>query len=384
MRDYTFKSFYLSHRIEIIAIVLGLIASAFSYWFSLLCFLFLLITQARRIAGRGEPYILFVIGIYFFYFVDAYNNPDVSTHNVLWHSVLPVLAFLIGREIGNGVSNERALVYWLFVMMVSLSFNSIPITLYDVFRNGLVNPDRSLKILEGVQRAVTSRALDMAMALAGACCIFFLGTEFRKINEWFVAFSIIGLLCSFHYLSRTGVILFSVSLILGLIFSKKDMKTVLFIIIFVVVLYALSKTSLYTAYAEREIGENSLTEGGGRTVRWQWALEALLQHPHGYSFEDYGFYAHQLWLDMGREGGLVSALLMFIFSVLVLLKTIIISFRNKNLSTYIRCIILTFSIVFFLGAATEPINSGNQGLLWQYLIFCGMMTTSPEKRMVNS
>ena len=378
----TFKSFFRRNEKNILLWMLAIIFSTIEFWYSLL-FLVLSAAIGFKHYGKENKWAIVLIGfVYAIFLFFARRNPGVVFTNALWYTVLPFLAFLTGRNMGTKVMDDKTYLYWLFILMGCLTLTNFYITFIDVFKYGLINPERNLHVLdpEDAAQTITSRAMDLAMALSSICSVFYMRTRYQRESRWGVVFSVLALLCIAHYVSRTGIVILSLGLILGLVYQGRSSKTFLFLVLLVPLVYILMQTELFTLYAEREMDEDaSFATSGGRTVRWLMGLQMLLNSPGGYTYSD--FYAHNYWLDFGRDGGLISAVLLLIFNIAILIKAFSISLQKSKMSSYIRCITFTYVFICFVAAFSEPIHLGAPAFTWTYMALCGFISTEPHKRI---
>ena len=380
--EISFSSFFRKNEVTILLWMLAIIFSSVTFWYSMPCLVLLAARGFKRYGKEGKWAIVLIGLVYAIFLYYGRRNPGVVFTNALWYSVLPFLSFLIGRNMGTKVRDENTYLFWLFILMGCLTLTNFYITFFDIFKNGLINPERHLQVLsdEDEVRAVTSRTMDLVLALSSICSVFYLKSKHGSQSRWFVTFSILALLCIAHYVSRTGIVIFAFGLIIGLIYQGRGSKTFWFILLLIPVFYILMQTELFSIYAARETDEaSSFATSGGRTVDWLLGLQMLLENPGGYAYTD--FYAHNYWLDFGRDGGLISAVLLLIFDIAILIKAFRMSVSKSQVSSYVRCITFTYLFICFIAAFTEPIHSGAPGFTWTYLALCGMISTNPEKRM---
>lgn len=369
------KSFILKNKHDLILFLFAISFKAVSTWLSFLCILILLIRdiQRRRFLIKFDFTMLLLLCIFILFFFNAIRSGTVTIHNMLWYSVPSVFSFIIGRDIIKKSGNSMEILYWLFIFALFLALPHVPITLLDIFRTGLVNPERSISVIgsEDVQRAVTGRTVELSLAISGIAMLFVKDLQLKSLSKYFIALSIIAELCTLHFVSRTGVALLVIALVIGLLYKwKLSYKTFLFLCFAFALFYVLQNTSLFNVFAEREIEGSSISDAGGRTERWVMGFAMILANPNGYMIEDW--YAHNFWIDFGLDGGLVSFVMLILFSIVILIKSLMIQ-KIKLLPDSVRYILLLFSIIFVLTLFTEPVHTGATVYMYVYFMFSGMI-----------
>lgn len=319
------------------------------------------------------PSVILVMSLLSFAYIGVTSNL-VTLHNSIWYTVPSLFAFLIGKNICFKHNNQQYIYIWLFFMALFLAIPHIFVTFIDIFRTGLINPDRTLSLYdETTQRAVTARTVELSLAIAGIG-FYWVKDEKNNLNKnTFIILSIFAELCTLHYVSRTGIFLFLLSFIIGMIsFKRFSGKLLLTICIVIVLAFFLQDSVLFQLFADREQEGSNITDAGGRTERWALGLSMLLSNPLGYHIEDW--YAHNFWLDFGRDGGLISTILLTIFSLCVLFQ----SFKIRTLKVVnkkLRFIILLYSLVFIATLFSEPVHSGARMYMYMYFMFSGMVVS---------
>lgn len=343
---------------------------------TIICFFLLLIRNIdkKHIILGGLLFALLLLTMVSF----AYNgvsNELVTIHNAIWYTVPSVIAFLIGLNICNKIKDQRYLYLWFFMMAFVLALPHVIVTVADIMHTGLVNAERHLSVL-GVteeQRATTARTVELSLAISGIGMLLLKNKTQEKYIKLFIMLSVLAELCTLHYVSRTGVVLFLLAILIGIIALQKFSGKSLFIIISLLLLFWLFQdSSMFKVFADREIDGSNFADAGGRTERWTLGFSMLLASPNGYNIE--GWYAHNFWLDFGREGGLFAFYMLVIFSIYILITTIKIQ-RSKSLNINVKFCVLLFSIIFIATLFTEPVHSGARMFMYFYFMFSGMVVT---------
>ena len=338
-------------------------------------FFIILLAKCRKNHIRlfGDlPSLLFLASVLLYAYVSTLNG-FVTMHNIVWTTVPALLAFCIGRKMVYQLNSQKNILLWLLVMALFLALPHLFVTIIDIFSNGLVNPERTLSTLgddSDAQRSVTQRTVELSLAIAGIGVLFYSNRKEYPYAKMFILMSLIAELCSLHYVSRTGIVLFLIAIIIGIGLNKMSFKTVLLIGLIILMAYFLQDTALFNVFKGREsVSGSDFASAGGRTERWAMGFMMLMNNPMGYSID--GWYAHNFWLDFGREGGLWSFATLALFSLCILITSI--KLFTGRLDKPLRFAILLFSLIFIATLFTEPIHTGARAYMFLYFMFCGMI-----------
>lgn len=375
-QDYTVRQYLKEDSSLYLLLVAGIILKPIHPIITVICFFFILFF-GKTYSGTVKRFDIYSVVIILTFALFVYNGVttgNVTTNNAIWYSIPSILAFFIGRKLYSPYLNDDKLYLFLFMLSATLAIPHIPITIEDVLRNGLINPERTISILgDEVQRAVTGRTVELSLAISGIAALFITSTSniVLRTNKYFWIIAIIAEICTLHYVSRTGIVLFAISLFLGFWLNKRSSKqTFVVLAALLIVLILFNNSGIFSVFADREIENSSFGDAGGRTERWAMGWMLLFQNTNGYSIE--GWYAHNFWLDFGREGGLYSFLLLSLFSVAIFIKTIRI-YISSVVSKPLRMLILLFSLIFIAALFSEPVHSGSTVYMYAYFLFSGIV-----------
>lgn len=299
----------------------------------------------------------------------------------------PLFLYSLGRYYTRRWQNEDNFLLLMLLLAVSLGSTHIYITMIDIVKIGIVNPQRSLTILENeeIQRSTTQRTIELSLCSFGLSIIFFKPhNSFQKSAKgFFIVLGLLALLCYVHYISRTGLVLSVVALLLGGLQAKKgNLRFILIIIIIVlfsVLLFNQTESfEVYELYRNRNTFDTSFWEAGGRKRRWGMAIIDILQYPWGRKTSNY--FAHNMWLDIGLQFGIIPFVCFVLFSVSNLKKAILIVVRKRE-GSLVRLCVISFYTLFFFSCFTEPIHLGAANYMFVYLMFCGMIDSIYKRRL---
>lgn len=300
------------------------------------------------------------------------NGRNNSYFNLLSYIIAPVAFYRFGRWTMNIFRNDIARQKFLFFTILLYLGYFFILILKDIALVGIVNETRLL-LGDTNDFESWSATLYGMMASVGISCIAVIFT--RKQKLWlklcFISVSILSLLSVIHLVNRTGIIIFLSCLFISLLvytkFNIKRMTSAVLLITFIVfVVYKsdIIDQNILDAYAQRE--ESSTTNAsqlGGRTEKWEVAIDNLFTHPWGW--DDSGGHAHNLWLDIARIAGLLP-LFPFLLATFLYIKNFLYLVIKKSYSNF-TIILISINTGMILSSFVEPVIEGS------LLFFCMLM-----------
>lgn len=377
--------FWKAEKWSLILLVIGLILSDTLYTSLILGIsglLFVVKLPRMKLVPNGE-HLLLAIAFFSVFFINIihYNS------TFYWSAYLcltPLFMYSLGKYFMRRWDNEDNLLLLLFLLAVSLGSVHISVTIIDIMENGIVNPERVLGINadNDSQRAVTQRVVELSLCFFGFSILFYKPlNHFQYVAKFlFVLIGVLALLCGLHYVSRTGLFLFLVAILMGVLVARnKNTKNkgsgiivfILIILIIVFIMFSEQSTifQLLQLYQDRGMDNETIRSAGGRQERWLEALDVIFTHPWGTKSD---FFAHNLWLDIGIQYGIIPFIFLIWFSVSNFRKAFLVVIRKQE-SLLVRLCVSSFSVLFFLSCFTEPIHVGAPNYLFLYVLFCGMI-----------
>lgn len=365
----------------IVIFICYLLAGITSIWSLTIGLLFVVLycMNARRVPVYryfSGTFVFLLVSCIFVFFVSI-NNGFSFVYGTRF-PIAMLCSYLLGRFYIDRYRSEEVLFFILLLMALSLGILHMIATVNDIIIIGLVNPERTLGTLDDFQRATTQRTTELSLCIACFSMLFIPRREIKNpfVKNAYILVAIIASLCVLHYVSRTGVALVVVTLIVGLVYRWGiSWKTLLLFIIIIVCYGYLKNSELFQVFASRETDVSNLKNVGLRTERWSWGINYLFSNPWGnISIGEYKleYYAHNFWIDYGIGYGLIAALFMACFSLRSFFSSLKFA-RKKSASKNLSLVVLTFSIVIALSLFTEPIIYGAPSYLIMYLMFCGIV-----------
>lgn len=346
-------------------------------WTTALAGLYLCFKYKDKSAFSNFTFVLLAAAVLSFVFF-GYFNGNVTIQMVLFFTITSFSFYYIGCYIVDKCKSQSEILYAFALIVISMALPHIVVTVIDIFEVGLVNPDRILSIFsenDRVQRSVTQRTVELSLCI-GAIAFYFIKPKDKlqyKTKRLLVIVAIICELCSIHYVSRTGIAIFCIGLIIGLLFSWgiSFRSCAMLLIVFVGYTY-LHDTELYQVFADRNTNYSNVNNVGLRTVRWEWGLKEILHNPFGsttYQKAAHAF-AHNFWIDYGKISGVIPFALLILFSLRNLYQTLFIGYKKMGLMSYFAFV---FTTIFIATLMTEPIHEGAPLYMFVYFLYTGMI-----------
>lgn len=378
MSRFSLSSLYVDlakeDKLSLFVLFVSIAINSINPWIPVLGILFVTFIYCRNVEVNGM--FVYLLLTWLFYDYLGLMNGNTSLQMSIYLAVPSLLFFNFGCQWVNRNPSITSIYLAMASIIVALALPHILVTIYDITQVGLVNAERTLSIFdEDNQRSITQRTIEISMCI-GSIGLFFQrkdGTEeMQKISRILFFISVLALLCSLHYVSRTGVAIMLASITIGLVFKwGVSVKTLIFALLAVFCYSWLQGTELFDVYMARENDYSNISNAGQRLPRWEWALQTTFENPFGNShfMSAEHPYAHNFWLDIGKNCGVIPFFMMCFFSLFHLLQVWKI-FR-------MRYVVLAFMFVLwtmtcYMSLFTEPIHEGVTLFMFVYFFFCGM------------
>ena len=350
----------------IIGILAFLMNNNYLLYILLIVYLFFMICYSKKhviiIPKTKNFIILFITCLSYLFF-----SSIVGTRNITVF-IYPIIMYMIGTIYFSSHSDEKSMKKIIECISIGLFIHAL--------LNYLTNINASNRnIIDIFTR------MNFSATLQATFVIFILSTSFSNIyfNKTFKRiFYIICLIISILFLlligNRTGflitIITFIFSLFLVTFFSnkssedkKKKYKTLFLIVISTISILYMYNSNFFNVkntiessnlYLRFNTGETEISDES-RISHFNNGVSSLLAHPLGTNGKLEGsLYAHNMWLDIGKDAGIISFFLLVIYSIFSV-KSLIILNRLPNLTKefkiYLNSLYLGVNINFFV----EPI-----------------------------
>ena len=230
-----------------------------------------------------------------------------------------------------------------------------------------------------------------SLSATGQACLaiiavgVFLYISFEKHNMIYKILSVIGLIIILLYnlvlggrallliLSTEFVIAFIWSLIHSKNNNKKVKLTLLLLLIFIAfaLVYSFDIYGLRTMILGSNLSQRFETSSFLSDSRIYFKLEYLkhmLEYPFGggHIFNAVGQYAHELYLDVYSDAGIIPFILVLIFITVSVVRIVLYS-KTENIPAETRLLMLLSNVSILITFWMEPIMVG---MPWMFCIFC--------------
>lgn len=337
---------------------------------------------------KSTPNLLLVILFSAFYTLAFYIRQEPLSPSALAYNLLyPPMMYIIGYSLATRFKSYKSDTLLIVLLCFCIALPAIYYNFVD-FQDtkALINSKRIITFgNDGPRRNATGYGMMLSLALTMTGAVF-LNARNRfekslKISQ--TIFAILAIFCTVRLVNRTGLIIAGTSVVIALLFQGLPRKNIFKIIISVIfIIIALSIINTYsnwitdaiTFYDKRDHGVGSVDTYGGRSVRWLASLYQIAEYPLGSTkLMVRGYhYAHNLWLDAGIKGGVLSMLLLIIITIRFII-TFFGVYRQKKLSIYEKNTFLLISIGLMLQSFTEPVIEGMPVLFWIWIFYFGML-----------
>lgn len=316
----------------------------------------------------------------------------LSASALIYYLIYPTTLYIVGFSLCKKFKDAATSAWIIILLAISLAFPAIYYNLIDFSDSGqLIRVGRNLSFgEEETKRTATGYGMMMSLALGLLGLVFCISNEKSDRNLKFIAVitSFVALFCTVRLLNRTGLVIAAISCIIAVLSLGISTKRLSYLFVAII---ALSTGILYLNehspliadaienYTRRNSGVGAVEGFGGRDERWMSAIIQIFNKPTGDIGLDMGGfynYAHNLWLDVGIRGGLIS-LIILIFVTFNFIQRNWIVYRYGGVSKFNRQVFLLIGIAFLLQLSTEPIIEGLPQFFWLWLFFLGILDAFP-------
>lgn len=380
------KKYLLKDNCLLLILFLSFIISSYmmNYWLMLPSIFLLIINKQVHFVnkvGKIDRDFLLLFLVFLSYSVFALVNKNVNLTTIITRSIPAVILFAVGYSIAK--KNNGNATYLYFILLLSAFFTSI-VNIYngliDTIQNGFIVPERMF----GTDREEFAQTTSLICSelIPTIVCIGLLFDKPNLIDDkrlrWFgIILGILGELCAIHYVSRAGMLIMALSIIIGLAYrSKLNFRTIFFILATIFAYLLFLQSDAYAVFQLKNETGDELTTGNGRDVRMLYWIEEIVKYPMGIAnwqneYHLYGW-AHNFWLDFTKECGWIPGIALVFFSLRNLYYIARIAL-NTNINKSVAQLVLLLGIAYFLTLFTEPTMQGAPLLMFSYLFYCGIV-----------
>lgn len=288
------------------------------------------------------------------------NNYDLRETNILFLNLIsPIVLYLFGYQIIMKNNSKKAIKVLLLVA-ASLSLFG--------FLNVLNSRDVSFgwrAVVSIWGGSITATGANTYLSLGLSLLPLTLLSKNKKVKIISLFLFAISVYSLFTLANRTGLLIILLSIICTFLFVGNLTVRKIFIGITLFLSSFLIYRFISTTILGERVNSGSILSDP-RFESWKVAFNGLGDYPFGGKQTALPLsYAHNMWLDVGHEVGIIPLVLLSVFTILSLKK--LATLLKSNSSTDIKIIFLSFFVAFFVTFSLEPIMEG-----WYYYfnVFC--------------
>lgn len=353
----------------------------YANYFAILLLIYDVFLQRKLLIPRikNRSFFCLLLASLSFMSLSEYNGYDISASSFALKFILPICMFYIGYSRGlNGFDPWK-----MDVIVIMFA------TFMHGFFNVITNRNTNVLLIEGRQYqdiyggAISATLQNLMFVLSSALLFYFLVYEKNSKLKIFGLFAAIaGAYGSIANASRTLLyviaLVFFMCLFLHLILKYNTVKgivrsvqSVCGIILLVTFSMWVDLFGIQEWFAQSALGRREATavisSSVSQNLRWRYASDILKLLPH-YPLGNipYDHYAHNLWVDIAKEAGLIPFVLYILFCILSVVTVITYLKRcefDREKVVFVSSIFVANILVFF----TEPIMEGSP---MTFGIFC--------------
>lgn len=350
---------------------------------SLIIFCFLLFFN-RSAINKVIDGNFFVLGLFLlFYFVFSVFFLNEKTEVGFQLIFAPIAIYSCGKWFGYSSAHSKSIFYSFFAFGFFISFPVILNVFIDVLSRGFAGGGRNISIdSDGVEKSATVLAGMMIIVAAMSSMGIVAFKEFGWLARCFVfIFFVISVFVSFRLGSRTLLMVMLCSMLMYLAQSSmgKNKSNSLLIFAFVFIFgylfssFSSDSSDLFLYYQDRVDDEYGVATAGGRVVKWMSSIEMILSNPLGWGVNVIG-YSHNFWLDVARNGGWVSFVLILVVTFCAVI-TFFYSIKRNKFDRFYTGFLLGLGAGYFALFFVEPILDGFLYVFYSFCCLWGMVSS---------
>lgn len=311
---------------------------------------------------------------------------EQTIQGLLYYCLTPVLAYCAGWSICENEKANRSKLICRIILAILIGYA------VHAFQNYMINKDVVVRsqlrdVYSGVMRAATGSGAINTLSFSLIAYFLFIEKNVAAKAVGITAFSI-----SFAYAFILGtrtqfiILIFTVIVVLLVyMIEKKGCAGGLLFVFFAIIFVALAYLIVYhfELFGIKNFIENSnlarrYVEGSGIEDADQYrfgsifrGLTNLFVYPFGVP-KGLTSYYHNLWLDVGRIGGVIPFFFITILTISSLYRVLRLSF-DKGLDFKSRYMFFSVYLGYYVNFAVEPILEGFKDYFYIFCILNGML-----------
>lgn len=364
-----------------ISFIVGSDSSYQQYSMLITCALSLFLANRYRLFDNSS-FWLCVFSFTISFIITFIHKDRGGLASVIIAFMAPPSFYLLGKFIVRKVNKESEILLVGFLLVLLIMLRDIILTITDIRNGELINLSRNLLQDQGngfESLNATGVGLVCSAALSGIG-VFIISQKKTILPILFFVLSITALIINIHLVTRTGLVAFIICLLIqSLYFNRKDKNSILGIVLglslvfFILYRLGFLSDSTLDAYSGRAYRDDS--SFGGRLTIWHKSIQNLMVYPFGWRQLE-GF-CHNLWLDIARDGGIIS----FAVIIIVTLKVVRpIKLLLHNVKSPLICFFIGIDALMFIYAFMEPVYQGSKIYFYSCCLMWGMQAMVLERQ----
>ncbi|MFV8291154.1 hypothetical protein ACNNMX_03810 [Aerococcus viridans] len=314
-----------------------------------------------------------------------------ETTSILGKLIYPICFFILGDKLARSSSSYKKVFRYLLVIVLASTLFGFLSVLNTINTFGSMEVARQIIGRSALSfwdsGVIASTILNMNLAFGSSLLgMFFLSDREQEHGKLIKIISLSSFILSTYSIillgNRTGVLIILASFLIVFLFVQRlnirKIVITIFSFFFSFIFYLFFqnntfnlKTSWENSYISTRFITSSLTDDP-RIVSWLVAFKGMIVNPMGGRITDISLgTAHNLWLDIGYDAGILPFFLICAFTIASLYSLLVFLIRDHPV--YLKAIILGFYTSFLISFMMEPIMLGGVTYFTTFCFVVGMI-----------
>ncbi len=334
----------------------------------------ILLPFSKLLDKTGLFLVLFSL---FYSFLLLLKGPEIR---ILVYLLCPGAFYVFGRYLSQKLS-YKGIIDFILLTILLFGLRTYLATIVDVSETGIINPIRTMNRSGSGDgdMAATLFGLNVSLGFVGLSAYFVKPKVKVPLYFTLLVSFCLSTLTVVHLINRTGLILIVLCTTAVLMYYSVRKAAKIFAIVGVALILAFifipALQSIYAdineAYSLREINEAGEAHTfGDRLWRWEDAIKRIFTDPLGWDGRAQYNYAHNLWLDVARQTGIIPFILLLVSTILGSKKILFLARRHKADS--LVALLGGIMVVMLISAFMEPVMEGFDLYFYLMCLFWGI------------
>lgn len=323
----------------------------------------------------------------FFYFLFAFLEDSSNLTELFSYLLCPVTFYLLGQRISKESTSEENLMNVFILITIAANIVLWTNSLSDSVQHGVINVGRIIENDSQREISATLQGLLLSIGISGIAYVIVSGSFLKWRSLVMLCFSLLSLFCTIHLVSRTGIGIFVIAIIVAMLYMFRGGKayvilsiTTLYVIYLLLTHYGIINADVFEAYEARAFNQNT---AGGRTEIWISSLAELINNPLGWEKIELGYskgFCHNLWLDVARRTGWIPFIILLFITFKKLFELSKLALHSqKPFVGYFTALMICVLTTCFL----EPVIEGVSIYFYFLCFLWGIQSDLSNKNCTN-